>query len=263
MSQFTYQQGSDAKLSATLSSSDWADLQIIHPPPAYIPPIGNPWRGAGRRNRNDILLSISGCGGTLRRSIKPGMNIRVRYCARDRNGNIVDTSNGAADVSIGTRQVSIELERALIGLCAGEVVRVASVDGGSVLVYVERVDIREKRNGDGMEIDTLAKRIVAATGRRGLSCTDVCRHNGMKCEEKGFVVVNNCPRLREGFECGRCEIAAAGSAGADMPAHVVKRAPKGHARDACLVSPAVERARCRAKHVFTERLCPCLKEEIN
>lgn len=222
---------------------------------------GNPWRGAGRRTRSDVIVSVSGCGGTMRPAISEGDVAVIRYCIRDNSNTVVDSSIDTAGVAVGSGQVGIEIERALIGLCAGEIARFKTRHGRTILVYVERVG-DEKDSEEEREEDRLAGIVKASAGRRGRNCRTTCRARGLVCKQNGFLVVNNCPRLRAAFNCARCEVAAVGSGGPDMPAFVVSSAPKGHARGVCLVSPSVHTATCEAKYEFTRRLCPCFESTL-
>ncbi len=82
----------------------------------------------------------------------------------------------------------------------------------------------------------------------------------MACAEDGFVIVNDCARLRRAFDCKVCEVAAVGSAGKDMPCFVAKHAPVSFPRGFCLVSPVVRSSSCEARHPHTYRLCPCIEK---
>lgn len=251
--------GSDIMLNAQLSKRDFEELGMR---PFQRPELrtDNPWRGAGRRFRKDIIMSVSGCGGRFRKSISAGERASLRYSLRDAGGEVVDSSDGRADVVVGSGQVDEEIERNMHGLCEGEAVRFRTRDGRRVLLYIERVG--SVRKNDKAVEDKLAKVVRALPGRKGRSCLSTCRMSGLECEDRGFVVVNNCPRLRETFGCRKCEIAAAGSGGADMPAYVVKLAPVGHARGTCLASPDVRRSSCEARYGYTKRLCPCFEDGV-
>lgn len=241
--------GSDNMLNARLSPEDERLLR----PPRLPATVGNPWRGAGRRMRSDLVIAVSGCGGTFRPALQSGMRARVRYVQRKASGALVDSSSDAVHIVLGAHHVP-DVEHALAGLCAGEVVRVLR---GSDTLLVAVLQVGNDIQRDGRDI--AARAIVARTTARGRSCQEACRKVGLICEASMFAVVNNCPRMRMAFRCTRCEVAAVGSAGADMPAWVSYSAPAGHARGACLVSPDVTLSCCEASFAHTRRLCPCFK----
>lgn len=268
-------EGSDATLNARPSD---ADVRAMHLERVRwgSAPAGNPWRGAGRRWRSDVMVSASGCGGTLVRAARVGSRVRMRYVERARNGSMTDAAPDGVDVVVGTRQ-AIHAERALVGACAGDVLSLPYYMRGarSLTLYVERValPVAEGRGGPGqgegwgkedMEeemavVDVAGREMQMVGGRRGSSCTRTCRRKGLTCEARLFGVVNNCARLRAAFACTRCETAAVGTQGGDMPAWVSLSAPVGHARGVCLASPAVRSSRCDATYAHTRRLCPCLR----
>lgn len=247
--------GTDSALGGTLSERDLHDLHLKSIPHAKIPQ-GNPWRGAGRRRRRDLLIAVSGCGGTFRPAIALGVTATLRYAVRSTDGLLLDSSRDPSDVLIGSGQLHRDVEHGLVGLCQGEAARFITRDKRKVLVFVERIGplVLDEQAED----DRLATLVIPTAGRKGKSCISTCSRKGMACSEKGFRVVNNCPRLSQVFDCIRCEVAAAGSGGPDMPAYVSKAAPVGHARGACLVSPRVSMSSCGARYKFTKRLCPCL-----
>lgn len=249
---------SDSALGKTLSQTDLRDLNLASVPQVPLA-ADNPWRGAGRRRRNDMIISIPGCGGRFQQAIGIGDTASVRYAIKGGNGQLLDASKKSVSIKIGSGQVENDIERALIGICGGEAIRFDTTDGRKVIIYVEGVGL--KHFEDGGLADRLAAAVVVLPGRRGRSCSATCGAKGLVCEEKAFKVVNNCPRLREAFACVKCEVAAAGSGGPDMPNYVVLSAPVGHARGACLVSPHVDIARCTARFEYTKRLCPCLGKE--
>lgn len=245
--------GTDTVLGAQLEEADLRALKLTSLMPPHLSKT-NPWRGAGRRWRRDLLTSIPGCGGTFKQAIAQGSIVQLKY-STSKNGQIVDNSSKSVSVVAGTRQVPIALDMALFGLCAGEAILVKTKDSVTML-FIEQVGDQNESDEERL-LNGIARTTVAVPGKRGNDCVKECRRRGLECNDKAFGVVNNCPRLRELFECDRCEIAAVGSAGPDMPAFVLKTAPKGHARGACLVSPTTEWSTCRARYVYTKRLCPC------
>jgi len=80
----------------------------------------------------------------------------------------------------------------------------------------------------------------------------------LACAPAAFRLVNNCPALRAHFDCHACEVAAAGTAGRDMPCWVLPTAPVGHPRGYCMVHPGGGSA-CDARYEHTRRLCPCVR----
>jgi hypothetical protein len=265
--------GSDAALGLSLSVGDAAELGDMSLSAAdNSSRAGNPWAGAGRRARGDLLVSQPGCGGTYRQAACVGDRVQLRYSAR-RGGNVVDSTRGRppVDLVVGSSQAGAELEKALVGLCAGESVRIIAPDGVELLVAVVAVGrgltgqlraVRGPVGGeDGLDAeDLVARGLVAVAGRRGASCSSSCRADGLACSEAGFGVVNTCARLRQAFPCAACEAAAAGTAGPDMPCHVAVNAPAGHPRGFCMVNPSARSASCGAKYKHTRRLCPCVRE---
>lgn len=126
--------------------------------------------------------------------------------------------------------------------------------------------------------DALASRLVMVVGAKGADCDTTCaagpergggggagagtgaaRGGDLSCAAAGFRLVNNCPALRAHFDCRACELAAAGTAGRDMPCWVVPTAPVGHPRGYCMVHPQGGSA-CDAKYQHTRRLCPCVRQ---
>lgn len=253
---------------------------------------------------------VSGCGGTFRQSAQVGDVVSLRYMVRrDRVTGygadlrrVLDASGGegrdTVDVQVGSGQVDINIERAMIGVCQGDVIQArlrrmpmqwsvamledsdniavnASSKGGNqgamVLIgYVVRVKAGRRapwsaehqaeraEQAELDELDELSRRVEIRTGRVGASCASVCRRHGLMCDERALAVINNCPRLREAFECVICEVATVGAAGRDMPAWVSLTAPRGHARGACLVAPTGVRPGCAARYRHTRRLCGCV-----
>jgi hypothetical protein len=269
--------GSDAALGRVLSADEAAELGD-----ASLTEVGvlagggtrNPWAGAGRRARGDVVVAQPGCGGAYRRAARSGDRVRLRYVAR-KGGVLVDSTRGRlpVDLLLGSSQAGAELDRALMGLCAGEAVRVQAAGGVELVVAVLEVGAGISGRlqglfgagvGHGGEVvgdaeDRLARDLIATPGARGRSCATACRTAGLVCAEAGFAVINTCPRLREAFECAECEVAAAGTAGPDMPCYVSKSAPVGHPRGFCMVNPVPTNAQCDSKYKHTRRLCPCLK----
>lgn len=219
----------------------------------------NPWRGAGARRRNDLLSSVSGCGGNYRPRLRLGESASIFYSVRDGNGTIDSTRDGVAvDVVLGARQIASEAEERLDGLCAGETIEFSSGDRVFIL-HVARVGVRPREDQEARKLEGLSKVLKAIPARRGSSCNSTCRRVRMQCVERGFRIINSCPRLREAFKCRTCETAAAGSSGPDMPCYVELSAPVGHPRGFCMVNPKVQTATCEAKYVHTRRLCPCVR----
>jgi hypothetical protein len=268
--------GSDAALGRTLSvdvAAELGDASLADPDEGASDRGVNPWAGSSRRARTDMIVSRAGCGGEYVRAAAVGDSVRLRYFVRDGDlGNVAESTRGRppVDVVIGARQVDARLEQALVGVCAGESFVVLVSDWMTVAVIAV---VSSGRRGDdesnGAEVaadeenDRVAGRIVAVAGRRGASCSATCRAaGGLECSAVGFAVVNTCPRLRAAFGCAGCEVAATGTAGADMPCYVSRRAPAGHPRGFCMVRPAgVDRAEggdCEARYRHTRRLCPCV-----
>lgn len=199
----------------------------------------NPWR-----------TKTHGCGGRVFRSAKPGVQISLRYAQWNLSGILKES--GAADVILGDSFP--RLTRALTGLCAGDI---AIVD--SSLFAIIHVGQPNSVGEAYATADKLAANVVPIAGsRRHLSCTAICRRGGLRCEERGFVVVNDCDRLRSLFDCVACEVAPAGAAGADMPCVVHSNAPRPFRPRLCLVAPHPKASRCIASHRHTVRLCPCV-----
>lgn len=223
---------------------------------------GNPWRGAGNRRRDDLLSSVSGCGGHYRRKLKRGDSASLYYIVREANGSEIDGSgrDHGVDVVLGSRQVTTEMEKRLTGMCAGETVGFRST-GRSFIVHVARVGSLRPEDEIAQRLELLAQVLKSVRAVKGASCDLTCREKGMRCAGDGFRIINACPRLREVFPCRSCETAAAGSSGPDMPCYVELSAPPGHPRGFCMVNPNVETATCKARYVHTRRLCPCVTQD--
>lgn len=249
-------------------------------------PKGNPWRGASFRSRRDLLSSASGCGGSVVPALKPGSVAALRYVVRDHNDRVIDVTTSDVHVVIGRGQTPRIVDDALVGVCAGELVfvKMPRVTGKghwrsarSVTLYISKVLSEADVAGayvsksnigrvDNTELfstrmtDAVAESVEAVRSRRGSCCNRACKSKGLMCAVELFATVNNCPKLRQAFACVSCEIATAGTAGADMPAWVSKSAPVGHARGACLVAPRSIKPSCDARYIHTRRLCPCIGE---
>lgn len=222
----------------------------------------NPWRGAGRRHRSDLLSSVSGCGGNFRPSLGWGDHASLFYAVRGPNGTADATRDASTvDVVIGSGQVGYDLDDHLVGMCAGETVSFWR-DGLFFVVHVARVGPRPRVEHDIRFLEQLATVLKAIPGKRHQACTVTCSRSGLNCHERGFRIVNSCPRLREIFPCQVCETAAAGSAGPDMPCYVERSAPQGHPRGFCMVNPNIETSTCKAKYAHTRRLCPCVPQDF-
>lgn len=206
----------------------------------------------------------AGCGGRWLREAIVGDKVLVRYAVLEDGGKVLDGGGEGFVVTVGSGDVGL----GVFGVCEGMLremrVMWRGVGRVAVLVYAEKVFRGGWMEGDGDGEGGVdwEGRVVGVGGRRGWSCERVCRDWGGVCEEKGFVVVNTCPRLRRVFDCKVCEVAAVGSAGADMPCWVHWSAPRGHPRGYCLVHPHKGRSRCGARYRHTVRLCPCAKEEV-
>ncbi len=199
----------------------------------------NPWRS-----------KRFGCGGRVRRSARRNVRVSLRYAQWSSSGSLQDSD--AADLILGDTHP--RLTRALTGLCAGDI---AKLDQS--LFAITHVGEPNSIGDTYAAADTLAANVIATPGtRRHLSCTAVCRRKGLRCEEHGFVVVNDCDRLRTAFDCVGCEVAPAGAAGADMPCMVNANAPRPFRSRLCLVAPHPKHSRCVASHMHTVRLCPCV-----
>jgi hypothetical protein len=222
----------------------------------------NPWAGASRRRRSDLVVTVPGCGGTYRPLSKTGSNLLLRYILK-RGTTVLDSTHGRSPVSVvlGSSQVSRRLDEALHGTCAGETVRVSLTNGIEIIVSIINLHPSPDQSvsEDDDDNDQLATSLVPLPGTRGRSCIAVCSMRGLSCEAEGFKVVNSCPRLRAAFPCTRCEVAAVGTSGADMPCFVSLGAPEGHPRGFCMVHPHSRSATCDATYKYTRRLCPCLK----
>lgn len=250
--------GSDKALGKSVARAELLAMNVTQQVAAAHVAADNPWRGAGRRLRNDLLVSVSGCGGQFRRSIKKGTTARLRYVRR-RHGQITDASKQSVAVVAGQGQVSSAIDEALVGLCGGEAAQIHSAPYETTTVYIEEVRLGAPSGREKSAVkDELARSVKASAGRRGRSCDATCNALGLRCERAAFAVLNNCPRLRQLFGCARCEVAAAGAAGSDMPALVAPSAPRGHARGVCLAAPHARLSTCAARYAHTLRLCPCV-----
>lgn len=224
---------------------------------------GNPWRNRNRRCRKDLVVAQAGCGGSYRIAASWGDRVRLRYFVREKATIKESTRDrGPVDLVLGRDQVESVVESALIGLCAGEVLRINLGNHNDLIIAVISViraadDVEQMRVADDMS-DELTSSLVPTAGRRGASCTTTCSRKDMECHKQGFYVLNSCSRLRPVFACTSCEIAAIGTAGADMPCHVAQNAPLGFPRGLCMVHPSVKYASCEASHEHTRRLCPCV-----
>lgn len=260
--------------------------------------------------KGTLIPPVSGCGGTFRQSAQVGDVVSLRYVVRpdrvtghgaDRR-RVLDASGGegrdTVDVQVGSGQVEASIERAMVGVCQGDLIQArfggtsmqssgatlhdsdsiavnttsrGTEQGAMVLIgYVVRVKATRRTawsaehqaeqadQAELDELDELSRRVEIRTGRVGASCASVCGRHGLTCDERALVVVNNCPRLREAFECVTCEVATVGAAGRDMPAWVSLTAPRGHARGACLVAPTSVRPGCASRYRHTRRLCGCV-----
>lgn len=272
----------DSVLHAPIPPDD-ISIMRISPAPNRTVPEGNPWRGAGSRRRHDLLSSVSGCGGSVVPALQFGSIAAVRYVVRNHLDHVVDSAKSDVHIVIGAGQTSDDIDSALIGVCAGELVSVRIPRGNnrremSITIYVsavfpsfessrtgfrngivQNIHVGKQSNVHSMQMtDDIAAAVTAIPSRRGGSCTRTCTSKGLVCDEDLFPTVNNCPKLKQVFMCVSCQIAPAGSAGADMPAWVSKSAPAGHARAACLVAPHSVKSSCNARYTHTRRLCPCL-----
>lgn len=288
--------GSDAGLNGRLDDEDARALGLkgVQVEAARAAP-GNPWRGAGRRHRHDVIVAVSGCGGRMRPALRSGGSGVVRYVTRASDGHIIEGGVDSVGIILGSGQVSGEVEGVLRGLCGGEVAWTKMRDGKRLMAYVERVEAASsswssrsswsswsswsslssssastsfshgrawetaRREEVARSVDAAARAVRPSRGRRGASCAATCKHGGLVCAGELFAVVNNCPRLRAAFNCTECAVAPVEAAGADMPAWVVQTAPRGHARGACLVSPRAAASHCSARYPHTKRLCPCVE----
>lgn len=222
----------------------------------------NPWRGTSNRRRTDLISSVSGCGGTLRRKLERGDFVALFYVVREADGRVIDSTlhGQEANIEIGAGQVSSEIEAHLEGMCNGETAQFFA-NNRIITVHVARVGIVSRDDMIAARLEKLAHSLHTIAAPRAMSCTHACQKNGLLCEGDGFTIINQCPRLRKMFTCRACETAAAGSSGPDMPCYVVPSAPRGHPRGFCMVNPNVEGASCDAKYTHTRRLCPCVSKD--
>lgn len=221
----------------------------------------NPWAGASRRLRFDLIAAATGCGGTYKPAARRDMQIDLQFVTL-KQGRVVDSTpgSGPAVIRLGAGQVTRRIEHALYGLCAGDIVGL-SIDWSTyMIVHIVQVYSVSAipANNERLDLDDMAKRIVPTPARQGSSCKSVCERNDMRCEPDGFPILNSCPRLRSAFDCTSCEIAAKGTAGPDMPCFVSTRAPDEYPRGFCMVHPDATKSRCDGKHKYTKRLCPCI-----
>lgn len=219
----------------------------------------NPWRGAGNRRRSDLLSSVSGCGGNYRPKLKHGDKASLYYFLRQHGDVVTDSSTKghAVDVVLGSGQLDDNIENRILGLCAGETVKI-KLANGFLIAHVAHVGNVRTQNERLERLELLAHRIKSIRGSKGISCELACRRRGLVCVQDGFRIINTCPRLKETFPCRSCETAAAGSSGPDMPCYVELSAPVGHPRGSCMVNPVIASATCKAKYIHTRRLCPCV-----
>lgn len=267
VSLMTRKGGTDRVLGSALNVRDADSLGLsVHPVAVRAGAKGlhNPWRGAGNRMREDLLSSVSGCGGKYRPWLRHGDTASLFYSVREADGAVIDGSGGshAIDVVLGSGQVNPEMDRRLKGLCAGETVTYESANR-FFIAYVERVGRLELEDERSQRLEVLAHVLKSVRAPKGVACELACRRKGMRCAEDGFRIINACPRLREAFACRSCETAAAGSSGPDMPCYVELSAPLGHPRGSCMVNPKVETATCKARYAHTRRLCPCVMKISN
>jgi hypothetical protein len=254
--------GSDRSLTVSLPvdlAAELGDLHLASSREKYH--MQNPWAGSSRRSRNDLLVAIPGCGGTYRESSGLGSHICLRYILW-KSGTVVESTRGRhpVDVVVGSSQVPSRLDKALVGVCAGETLAVSSADGTKITASILNVERASHNKDADMDFeDGLARSLIVVLGTRGHSCGRVCSTAGYTCSDAGFKIVNTCPRLRSAFPCTSCEVAAVGTSGADMPCYVSPNAPQGHPRGFCMVHPHAARSTCDASYKHTTRLCPCLK----
>lgn len=272
----------DDVLNVPMPPGDVSVMRISLAPNRSVPG-GNPWRGASSRRRQDLLSSVSGCGGSVVPALQQGYTAALRYVVRNHLGSISDFTQSDVHIVLGAGQTPAKVDAALVGVCAGELLSVHILSKNhrqklTVTVYVSAVlppsdltrtgfqngivqnaHVNTKTNAHTTQMtDGIAAAISAIPGRRGGSCTRTCASKGLVCDDDLFPTVNNCPKLKQVFTCISCQIATAGAAGADMPAWVSKSAPAGHARAACLVAPHSVKSSCTARYTHTRRLCPCL-----
>lgn len=261
--------GSDRALNGELEYGDIKALGLENLSRA-VAKDGNPWRGAGRRRRHDLLVAVSGCGGSFRPAAEAGSTLKLRYVLREMDGKVVESASKPVSVALGSGQIPKAIEHGLQGMCAGEVVRTVLPGDRTLIALVEGVrhyyygdstmTSWESAHNDELEqfLDSFSRVVQVRRGRRGASCNMTCARTGLFCVRVLFRVINNCPRLRSAFKCRECVVAPIGTAGADMPAWVSLSAPRSHARGACLVSPSASISSCTARYEHTKRLCPCL-----
>uniref|UniRef100_A0A0E0MEL1 SREBP regulating gene protein n=1 Tax=Oryza punctata TaxID=4537 RepID=A0A0E0MEL1_ORYPU len=104
--------------------------------------------------------------------------------------------------------------------------------------------------GSGPRLDG----INISIGRRGESCSSVCRAKGQSCVPSRLSVLNKCEILQKYM---RCKSGCFSSLGPDQPAQVVDEAPSNLNPGACLYMQMDERLTCDGSHQHTRRLCPC------
>ncbi|EEC67984.1 hypothetical protein OsI_35752 [Oryza sativa Indica Group] len=105
-------------------------------------------------------------------------------------------------------------------------------------------------SGSGPRLDG----INISIGRRGESCSSVCRAKGQSCVPSRLSVLNKCEILQKYM---RCKSGCFSSLGPDQPAQVVDEAPSNLNPGACLYMQMDERLTCDGSHQHTRRLCPC------
>lgn len=254
--------GTDAVMGEALSAEDADLLGLSKSSKARLKKSysnQNPWRGASKRRRKDLISSVSGCGGSYRPSISRGSPAALLYIIRALNGTVIESTShvGEANVVVGTGQVSQQIDAHLIGLCKGETTSFRE-NGLVYTIHVTRVGALSSVDALAEKLELLAMKIYDIPATRGVSCTKTCARKKLRCVQDGFRIVNECPRLRNQFSCKVCETAAAGSSGPDMPCFVEPTAPLGYPRRYCMVSPDITASTCDAKHKYTRRLCPCV-----
>lgn len=178
----------------------------------------------------------------------------------------VHTAGGGSGGSAGDPFAPVHFAVALVALAPGRSAAAGSAAAAAAAAAEAAADAAA---------DALASRLVVVVGAKGADCTTTCAAEpergggggagggggtpGLSCAPAGFRLVNNCPALRAHFDCRACELAAAGTAGRDMPCWVVPTAPVGHPRGYCMVHPQSGSA-CDAKYQHTRRLCPCVRQ---
>ncbi|CDF38591.1 unnamed protein product [Chondrus crispus] len=254
--------GTDRVLGKALAAGDAKSLGLprhFTTVPSGRKGLNNPWRGAGNRRRNDLLSSVSGCGGTYRPKLKDGDTASLYYSLRQDDNLVTDASSKghAIDLVLGSGQLGDEIESRIRGLCAGETMRYASNDGILIVhvAYIGKLGVQNERL---QRLEKLSHIIKSLRASKGVSCELACRRKGLICAQDGFKIINTCPRLKQAYPCRSCETAAAGSSGPDMPCYVEISAPVGHPRGSCMVNPKITSATCKAKYRHTRRLCPCI-----